>query len=171
MTRASLDPAMLAALGIDPASEPLAHVELPRRIVPYKRAPKAAHQRPDVLRYHADSPRVARALRLVWRGGHGVFRGRYRLGVLVRVPPCKSGPNKGGVPANSGDHDNYVKAVLDAMAHKQRITAGDDGRYYAGPAPVLVGDDVIASGWQLAETESTVITVWRAYEAQGVPNG
>lgn len=163
---AAIDPRI--ALGIDPASEPLACIELPWRIAPYTRAPKGSHKRPDVLRYHADSPRVAHAIRLLWRGGFGVYTGRYRVGVLVRVLPCGSGPNKGGVPGNCGDHDNYLKAVLDAMAHKKRVTAGDDGRYYAGPAPVLVDGVLVASGWDLAETESTVITVWRAWDAQGV---
>lgn len=162
----SVDPRI--ALGIDPASDPLAHVELNWRVAPYTRAPHSARWREDVVRYHADRDEVAQAIRYHWRGGREPYAGRYRVGVLVRVPPCASGKNKGGLPGNVGDHDNYAKAVLDAMAYRKRITAGDDARYYAGPAPVLVDGALVASGWEMAETESTVITVWRAWDAQGV---
>lgn len=161
----AIDPRI--ALGIDPASEPLCVAELDWRIVPYKRATQRSKYADDVKRYHADGKHVATVLRMCGMGKRGPLCGRYRVGVLVRVKPCASGPNRGNLPGNVGDHDNYCKAVLDAMK-QHRLTEGDDARYYAGPAPVLVGGELVASGWELAEMESTVITVWRAWDAQGV---
>lgn len=148
---------------IDPASDPLCHVVLSWRIVPYTRAPRAARRRPDVLRYQADQKQVAKALAYHWRGPRP-YAEPYRVGVQVHSAPCGSGPNKGRLPGNIGDWDNSLKAVLDAMQY-HGIVAGDDARYFQGPAPVAGLFSVAEtqpSGWVLSHREATVITVWPA---------
>jgi len=56
----------------------------------------------------------------------------YRFGLAVCAPPVKSGPNKGKLPTNRGDYDNYVKAFLDA-AQNCFLVPEDSLRWYRGP--------------------------------------
>lgn len=55
----------------------------------------------------------------------------YRIALVITMPPVKSGPNKGNLPANGGDLDNYYKSLNDALV-KAQIVPDDCPRWHRG---------------------------------------
>lgn len=157
---------------------PILTVAVPRRIVPYVRSTRNGGWKPNVRRYHESQERL-------WLETLGVAPGirkplttdQVRVGVAVFFDPVKSGPNKGGVPANKGDWDNYYKAVVDCLVHYGALVE-DNASRVAGPSfvefdapglaiPAIASPCtglVIMSGCYLRPegmvAETTAFTVW-----------
>lgn len=154
----------------------LLRFSVPRRIVPYVRAPHGARFRSDVKRYHTEQKRLAieirkSAIRSVPLGkaiDQPVF-----IGVAVFVQPVKSGKRKGMTPANIGDWDNYFKAVADCLVYFG-ILAADHAGVVIGPGTVILPDEWLCGQGQvnsgvylrsnlasdIAPDVSTAVTVW-----------
>ena len=128
------------------------------KIVPYTRQTRRGHFTKAAKRYHASQDVVmmsmiralskdavtAQALMAAMsmsgsglmgalsRDGKPYIMTPFRFGLSITAPPVKSGPNKGHLPSNAGDYDNFVKAFLDA-AKKVALIPDDSLRWYRGP--------------------------------------
>lgn len=88
-------------------------------------------------------------------GRESLIETPFRFGLAVCAPPVKSGPNKGHLPSNRGDHDNYTKAFLDAGQHCYLLPE-DCLRWYRGPCSAQVkgldrlrGEVYLSDEWRM----------------------
>lgn len=159
-----------------PVRDALLTCIVPWRIVPAKRTNRRDFS-PQAKAYHADQKRLADFIAVAAtqfeRGlfAAGPHDGTVRLGTAVFVGRCKSGPNKGNMPGNIGDWDNYQKAVADCLVYRGWLS-GDTARTMRGPDLVLVPKSwgfglAVESGIYLRPTDATmpdvatVFTLWR----------
>jgi hypothetical protein len=178
---------------------------IPWRPVPYKRAPHAARWRKDVKAYHDSQNAIASwlyaaASEVPWqkapfepRPGFSMvpeaaraslrrrllpIRDPVRVGVAVWVPPVKSGANKGELPMNIGDWDNYFKGLVDCFVTHGALL-GDHARAVIGPAGVVVptswgvggmvesGIYLRPSGDRMPKGGACVVSIWAAEKSTG----
>lgn len=125
----------------------LMHCVIPWRIVPAKRTNYKDFS-PTAKKYHADRNEVAKHIQFsAWKSpefhknwGHPV-----RIGVCVFVEPTRTGPNKGRLPSNVGDWDNYTKSILDCLVYEGWLE-GDNISVVTGPDFVHAPASLIGHG-------------------------
>jgi len=105
---------------------------------PYQRTPHQARFNARSKAYHASQNELALRIRMAAAASRIPLPvpSPYRVAICVFLPPVKGKRRGNGLeglrlPANAGDWDNWLKAVLDAMCHHGML-AGDSAAHFRG---------------------------------------